>query len=188
MQYRARKETPFGPAPEPVGLLLDYARVDFPETLPRPSWPRFFIATALAIVGSLLVDGLLVALGTKLFPSTQGYIHFRFSDYSRLTVIGVIFACVGWPIVTAISSHARWLFLRLAVLVTLVLFLPDLYLLVVGSTIEAVAVLMTMHLAIAVVTYNALVRLAPADRPGRPAPGGLRAGGPTRRVEIDFEP
>ena len=36
-------------------------------------------------------------------------------------------ACVAWPIVTRISSAPRWLFLRLAVLVTLVLFAPDVW-------------------------------------------------------------
>jgi hypothetical protein len=45
--------------------------------------------------------------------------------------------------------------------VTLVLFLPDLYILKQGQPAKAVAVLMLMHLAIALVTYNALVRLAP---------------------------
>jgi hypothetical protein len=63
--------------------------------------------------------------------------------------------------VTRISSAPRWLFFRLAIVVTLVLFLPDLYILKQGQPARAVAVLMCMHLAIALVTYNALVHLAP---------------------------
>ncbi len=94
--------------------------------------------------------------------------HFRFSDYGKLTVIGVIIACVGWPIVTRVTSQPRWLFFRLAILVTLFLWLPDLYILYRGQPADAVAVLMVMHLAIAVVTYNLLVRLAPV-RTARPA-------------------
>jgi hypothetical protein len=39
--------------------------------------------------------------------------------------------------------------------------LPDFYILYQGQPGEAVAVLMVMHLAIAVVTYNGLVRIAP---------------------------
>jgi len=45
-----------------------------------------------------------------------------------------------------------------------VLLLPDVYLLKQGQPAKAVAVLMCMHLAIALVTYNALVRLAPIRR------------------------
>jgi len=68
--------------------------------------------------------------------------------------------------VTRISSAPRWVFFRMAVLVTLVLWLPDLYILVKGQPAKAVSVLMVMHLAIALVTYNSLVCLAPT-RPKR---------------------
>jgi hypothetical protein len=73
----------------------------------------------------------------------------------------VTIACIAWPVVTWIASQPRWLFLRLAVLVTLVLWLPDLWILAHGEPIRGVGVLMLMHLAIALVTYPALVRLAP---------------------------
>jgi hypothetical protein len=63
-------------------------------------------------------------------------VHFQFSDYGKLTVIGVIIACAGWPVVTRVSSQPRWLFLRLA---------------------------------IAVVTYNLLVHVAPVRAASRPA-------------------
>jgi hypothetical protein len=169
VQRRERPETPFGPLPEPIARLAELGRVDFPARLPRPSWPRFALASIVSIVGSLIADAILVAIGTALFPKTAGYVHFRFSDYAKLTVVGVLIACVGWPIVTALSSFARWLFFRLAILVTLVLFLPDLYLLTTGSSGAAVGVLMAMHVAIALVTYNALVHMAPPTRAGRPA-------------------
>ena len=90
--------------------------------------------------------------------------HFRPSDYGKLTIIGVIIACAAWPVVTRISSAPRWLFFRLAILVTLVLLLPDLYLLYRNQPVEAVSILMSMHLAIGLVTYNALVRIAPPRR------------------------
>jgi hypothetical protein len=53
----------------------------------------------------------------------------------------------------------------LAIAVTVVLLLPDLYIWHQGQPLRAVAFLMLMHLAIAVITYNALVRLAPTRRP-----------------------
>ena len=77
---------------------------------------------------------------------------------------------MAWPVVTRVSSAPRWLFLRLAVLVTVVLWLPDLYILHQGQPPSAVAVLMLMHLAIAQVTYNLLVRLAPVRSPLLPQP------------------
>jgi hypothetical protein len=97
-------------------------------------------------------------------------VHFQFSDYAKLTVIGVIIACAAWPVVTRMSSEPRWLFFRMAIGVTLVLWLPDIYILYRGQPGDAVAVLFLMHLAIAVVTYNLLVHLAPTG----PAPGHRR--------------
>ena len=149
-----------------LGRALGIARIDFTPTHRQPSVPRVVLATVLSIGGSLLADALLVAIGTAIFPATKGYAHFGFSDYAKLTVIGVIIACAAWPIVTRITSSPRWLFFRLAVLVTLVLYLPDLWLLVRGAPPKAVTVLLGMHLAIALVTYNILVHVA-AVRPGR---------------------
>jgi len=117
------------------------------------------------VAGSLAVDALLVAAGTALFPSTRGYAHFRSTDYGALTVVGVVAASLAWPVTARISSAPRRLFRRVAVVVTLVLWLPDLWILAEGQPPRAVAVLMVMHLAIAVVTYNVLVRLAPVGSP-----------------------
>ena len=140
--------------------------LDFTPNHQQPSTGRVVLATVVSIVGSLLVDALLVVAAQALFPSTKGYAHFQFSDYSKLTIIGVLIACAAWPIVTRISSAPRWLFFRLAIAVTLVLLLPDLYILHQGQPVRAVLVLMVMHLAIAVVTYNCLVHIA-AIRPNR---------------------
>ncbi|HEY4948054.1 MAG TPA: DUF6069 family protein [Acidimicrobiales bacterium] len=148
--------------------LLDRFQVDFRPNQAQPSWARLAVATVVSIVGSLVADALLVAIGTKVFPSTKGFVHFQFSDYAKLTTIGVIFACAAWPIVTRISSKPRRLFFWLAIAVTGALLLPDLWILLRGEPADAVLVLVAMHLAIAVVTYNALVRLAPAARTGPP--------------------
>jgi hypothetical protein len=147
--------------------LLERVHVDLnPEHRP-PSALRLLIATVVSLVGSLAADAALVAIGVRVFPSTKGYVHFAFSDYGKLTVVGVLIACLAWPVVTRISSAPRWLFFRLAILVTIVLLLPDVFILVQGQSAEAVAVLVLMHLAIAVITYNALVRIAPVRRPQR---------------------
>jgi Family of unknown function (DUF6069) len=144
-----------------VDRLLGVVKVDFAPKHRQPSAARVVLATVVALVGSLAADAVLVALGEAVFPSTKGYAHFQFSDYSKLTIVGVVIACAAWPIVTRISSAPRWLFFRLAIAVTFVLFLPDFYILKQGQPAKAVVVLLSMHVAIAVVTYNALVHLAP---------------------------
>jgi hypothetical protein len=156
-----------------LNLLATIARIDFRPRHAQPKAVRVALATVAAIAGSLIADALLVVIGQAAFPSTKGYVHFQFNDYAKLTVIGVIIACVAWPVVTRVSSAPRWLFFRLAILVTLVLLLPDVYILYQGQPTDAVAVLMVMHLAIALVTYNLLVHLAPtgpAERQARHEP------------------
>jgi hypothetical protein len=149
--------------------------IDFAPQHRQPSWLGVLVASVIAIAGSLAVDALCVVIGQAVFPSTKGYVHFQFPDYGKLTVIGVIIACIGWPVVTRVSSRPRWLFGVSAIVVTLVLWLPDLYILHGGAPAQAVAVLMVMHVAIAVVTYNCLVRIAPI-RPLPAGPGTARPG------------
>jgi hypothetical protein len=144
-----------------VQRLLRTIRVDPERRHASPSPIRWLAALIVANGGSLVTDAILVALGKWIFPSTQSFPHFQLSDYGKLTLVGVTIACIAWPVVTWISSQPRWLFLRLAVLVTLVLWLPDLWILAHGEPIRGVGVLMLMHLAIAFVTYPALVHLAP---------------------------
>ena len=78
------------------------------------------VATVVALAGSLAADAALVALGTAIFPSTRGYVHFAFGDYAKLTVIGVVVACAAWPVVTRLTSAPRWLSSARPSLVTLV--------------------------------------------------------------------
>jgi len=144
---------------------LTWARIDLSPAHRPPAWWRVIVATVLSVAGSLAADALLVFIGTRLFPATKGYVHFEFHDYAKLTIVGVLIACAAWPVVTRISSAPRWLFFRLAIAVTLVLLLPDLYIWHQGQPAKAVVVLMAMHLAIALVTYNLLVHLAPVRSP-----------------------
>lgn len=149
------------------GQALSWARVDFAPRHRQPSAAAVVVATLASLAGSLAADAILVAIGTAIFPSTKGYVHFRFGDYSKLTIIGVLIACMAWPVVTRISSAPRWLFFRLAIVVTVVLLAPDAWLLLRGAPAQAVLVLVVMHLAIALVTYNCLVHLARVRKPRR---------------------
>lgn len=132
------------------------------------------MAAGVALVGSIGVDALLVALGEAVFPSSAGYSHYRFWDYGGLSALGVLGACGAWALVIRASAEPRAVLFRLAVGVSLVLWLPDVWLLTRREPIDAVGVLMVMHATVALVTYNSLVHLAPP----RPALGPLGSVGP----------
>ena len=151
-------------SPDVIDRLLAWTSVDFSANHRPSSWGRMALATVLSVVLSLAAGAALVAIGERVWPATTGYGHFQFADYAKLTVVGVLIACTAWPIVTRISSAPRWLFFRLAILVTVFLWLPDLWILLQGQSAQGVAVLMVMHLAIALVTYNLLVHVAPVRR------------------------
>ena len=156
-------------SPDVVDRVLTWTKVDFAPKHRQPQWWRLALATVLAIGLSVAACAALASLGEHVWPATKGFVHFQFSDYAKLTVLGVLGACAGWPIVTRISSAPRWLFFRLAILVTLVLWLPDVWIWLKGESAQGVAVLAVMHLAIALITYNVLVHVAPVRtaRPGR---------------------
>jgi hypothetical protein len=148
-----------------------FLRIDFPLGHAQPSVWRWLLATLIAVAGSVAACGVLVIVGESAFPATIGYVHFQFADYGKLTIIGVLFACCAWPFVTLVSSRARRLFLILAVLVTLVSFAPDAWILHEGQPAEAVSILIAMHVALAVITYPALVFVAPQRRSDWPDRG-----------------
>ena len=169
-------EEVFESLPLAVRRWLRILKVDLDARHGQPTPFRWGAALIVANAGSLISDAILVAIGTTIFPSTRGFPHFQPTDYGKLTIIGVTIACLAWPIVTRISSQPRWLFLRLAVLVTLVLWVPDLWILAHGEPLRAVGVLMMMHLAIAFITYSTLVRMAPIGDSDEPSRIGPRVG------------
>lgn len=170
-------------SPDVIDRVLSWFKIDFAPAHRQPRWWRVGLATVLAIVLSLAACAALVAVGEHVWPATKGFVHFKFSDYAKLTVIGVLIACAAWPIVTRVSSAPRWLFFRAAIVVTLVLWLPDLWIWHKGESAHGVAVLMVMHLAIALITYNLLVHVAPV-REVRRVRRGRHAAAPSEIEEI----
>lgn len=145
--------------------LLDDAmrvtRLDFRPARSQPSIPLTALGIAVGVLLSVLVNMLIVHLAIALFPTLGGYQHFRFSDYARLTVVGALIACAGWPVLTRVSSAPVRIYLGLALLGTLVLFLPDLYILyVLREPGRAVATLMVMHVAVPVVCCASMLVIA----------------------------
>lgn len=175
------------PLPRWVQGPLDRVHIDWDPAPRQPRALAVVLATVVALAGSLVADLVLVKICEAAFPATKTFVHFAFGDYAKLTVIGVLIACAAWPVTTRITSVPRWVFFRMAIVVTVVLWVPDLWILAHGEPGDAVAFLMLMHLAIAVVTYNALVRLAPprrrsGQRTGRSAPGIRDTTTPARRA------
>ena len=155
-----------------VDRAMELARVDLSPRHRPPNLAAVAIATVASLVLCLLADWLLAKLAVAVFPADQGYVHFQFSDYAKLTIVGVIIACVAWPIVARVTWDPRWVFFRLAILVTIVLLLPDLYIWMSGQPLRAVLFLVIMHLAIALITYNLLVHVAPVREPADAARPG----------------
>lgn len=145
--------------------LLDDAmrltRLDFRPSPRQPSIPLTALGMAIGVLLSLAVNMLIVHIAVGLFPALAEYQHFRLADYGRLTVIGALIACAGWPVLTRVSSAPVRVYVAIAVLGTLVLWLPDLYiLLVLQEPARAVATLMVMHVAVPLVSCASMVAIA----------------------------
>jgi hypothetical protein len=119
------------------------------------------VVTSLASLASVIVNATLVWLAKAFDPSLRNYSHFRLWDYGTLTVLGVTAAGAAWYLATRSLPSPRHTFFRVAVIVTLALWVPDLWLLIKHEPTRAVVFLVIMHAAVALITYNLLVYSAP---------------------------
>jgi hypothetical protein len=126
-----------------------------------PSGLRVGVVTVIAALASIVVNAALVWLATAFDPSIKHFSHFRLSDYGTLTAVGVIGAGVAWYVVARTFVTPRRTFFRVAVVVMVVLWLPDLWLLAKHEPTRGVVFLVIMHVAVALITYNLLVFAAP---------------------------
>lgn len=126
-----------------------------------PTGPRVATVTTLSALASIVVNAALVWLATAFDPALRHYSHFRLSDYGTLTVVGVAAAGAAWFFATRYLATPRPTFFRVAIIATLVLWLPDVWLFVKHEPTRAVVFLVLMHAAVAVITYNFLVFGAP---------------------------
>ncbi|HEY4266553.1 MAG TPA: hypothetical protein VGM94_00030 [Galbitalea sp.] len=138
-----------------------FLRLDLPRGAARPSAWRWVLGTAIAVGASLLACFGLAWIAVAVSPGLAGYGHFQFGDYSKLTIVGVIVACIGWPTITWFTTQARRLYLWLAIAATVVSLAPDAWIFHLGQPPLGVATLVVMHFALAVITYPAMVFIAP---------------------------
>jgi hypothetical protein len=156
----------------PLARLSSRAGGSGPESrAAQPARWRVVAAGLIAAVGSLAADVALASIGQAAFTVPASFGKFSFGTYALLTVLGVAGATATWAAVTRLCARPRWLLTRLAALVTALFLIPDFLLLgTAGNPAGPVVILMLMHLAIAVITYTALVKIAPA--PSAPASRG----------------
>ncbi len=131
-----------------------------------PSGLRVGLITAVAAIGSVFVNAVIVWIAKVANPSLQNYSHFRLWDYGTLSVVGVAGAGVAWYIASRYLATPRVVFFRVAIAVTLVLWAPDVWILVKHEPTRAVLFLALMHLTVALITYNLLVFAAPVAMRG----------------------
>lgn len=138
-----------------------FLQLDLPRGMAQPALWRWIVGTVVAIAASLLVCWALAKLASAADPNLASYAHFQFSDYSRLTVIGVVGACVGWPIVTWLTASGRRLYLWAAIAAVVVSLAPDAWILYLGQPAGGVATLALMHIGLGAATYLSMVFIAP---------------------------
>ncbi len=155
--------------PSLIDRVLDRAGIVTPLERRAPSPQRFVVAAIIAMGASVALTTVIAKFGVRIFPAVRHYSHLRLFDYAGLTIMGVSAACAAWLAVSQLTTSPRRLFLRLAVVVTTVLLVPDLALLLLKVAPRAVLILVCMHLAVAIVTYNVLVRVAPPRRGAGPS-------------------
>jgi hypothetical protein len=115
-----------------------------------------------AAAGSLAGDVVLATIGQAAFTVPASFGKFSFGTYALLTVLAAAGATATWWAVTRLSSRPKWLLTRLAALATALLLIPDFLLLgTPGNPAGPAVILMLMHLATAVITYTALIKVAP---------------------------
>lgn len=126
-----------------------------------PTGLRVATITAISALASIVVNAALVWLATAFDPPLRHFSHFRLWDYGTLTIVGVAAAGAAWYFATRYLVMPRHTFFRVAVVASLVLWLPDLWLYLKHEPTRAVVFLVIMHATVTLITYNFLVFGAP---------------------------
>ena len=152
---------------------------------PMPSALRVAVMTVLSALASIVVNAGLVWLAKASDPSLQRYSHFRLWDYGTLTAVGVVAAGAAWYVATRSLPSPRHTFFRVAVVVTLALWVPDVWLLIKHEPTRAVVFLVIMHAAVALITYNFLIYGAPVGAREQHGTGAVATRAPRAAFEGD---
>lgn len=121
---------------------------------------RIALAVLAAVAASLMVNTGIALAVTSTHPSgTQtGLMPIH---YGPLTVIGVLAGTVGWAVIRRNAARPRHVLRAVVPVVVVLSLLPDVVLLLGGSSLVNVVGLTLMHLAIAAITVPVLARNLP---------------------------
>jgi hypothetical protein len=155
--------------PTAIRRAQEVTRLDLRPLHPPPSLGRIALAGVLSAVASVVACVILSEAGKALLSPPASFDKFTPPGYIVLTVLGVAAATVGWAILVRMTSQPRWCLTVAAVLVTIVLLLPDVAILPQDPTSDVV-VLMIEHVAIAIITTWLLLRVSPPGTRPSPAP------------------
>jgi len=127
---------------------------DFADTLPRSLPVRGVLAAVLAVIVNVL---LVVAAGV--LGIAPGFQALSIPPVAFLSTLGVIGATVVYWLLRRYTNTPDRAFVRIAAVVLILSFLPDVALLSVdpAATVPGVIVLMVMHVVVAVAAVGLLV-------------------------------
>jgi hypothetical protein len=119
--------------------------------LSRPAAARVIVALLAAIVAAVAVNTLVATLAIA-WGATPGFAPLTLPVYGGFTLVGIVVGWFGWRAVERRARNPRRVLAWLVPFVGLVSFVPDVALAVFGfipgTTGQAVAALMTMHVVV----------------------------------------
>ena len=127
------------------------------------------ISTLIALGGSLIANALLVAIILPLTSTPSSVMTFHVAGPTGVfTTIGVIGAAIVLALLRRFSTNPNNVFVWVAVVVFLLSLLPDIFVHHLGPmfaqiTAGGAILLMTMHLACALITVYALIALTKSN-------------------------
>ena len=127
---------------------------------------RIVLATAIALVIAVPVDLAIEAFARQAFAVSPDFEPFQ-GTVAPYTAGGVILAGATFAVVRRFFRDATGVYVRLAIVVLVLSWIPDVALLFInepGATVPAVASLMVMHASAAAIVVSSLVKIAGSAR------------------------
>jgi hypothetical protein len=131
----------------------------------RVALGRLLWVGPLAIIASAIANALLQQIAAALLRPDPAFLPLSFGPPIFFTVVGVLGAVIVFALVARFARDPIPLFRRIALVVLIVSFVPDVLMLFAntpGATVANVVVLMLMHVVAWAITVELLTRLTRA--------------------------
>jgi cytosine/uracil/thiamine/allantoin permease len=135
------------------------------EQAERVLYEKLLVAGLVALLGSVLANLLLRVIAVALLRPDPAFMQLQWGPPIFFSVIGVLGAIGAYALIGRRSQRPISLFRRVALIVLLLSFIPDVLLLFAGAAVPGVTLpnviaLMLMHVVAWYITVQALTRLA----------------------------